>query len=343
MQVEQQSKQELRNHETLLRQWELLRIIPRFPTKISVSDLVNRLRASSFVAYDRKVQRDLNILSECFPIEADKRNKPYGWFWPEGVHMMDVPGMDSHTALAFWLAEQHLKPLLPHATFQKLQGYFKTAANVLNRTNTNRGAIAWPKKVRVLQRGPKRIAPSIQSDVQNEIYDALLLNRRLNITYQSSKQRAEYDEINPLALVIKNGVTYLICSTRDYSDLSQLALHRVLKAKLLDIPSTTPDGFNIDENIASGDLNFPVGGTIKIKALISKKMAFHLDERPLSDDQRIEEQENEALLLTATVQDTNELRLWLLGFGDQVEVLEPVELRDYFTQITAKMANTYAP
>ena len=51
--------------------------------------------------------------------------------------------------------------------------------------------------------------------------------------------------------------------------------------------------------------------------------------------------QDEALLLTATVQDTNALRWWLLGLGDQVEVLEPAELRNYFADIAANMASAY--
>jgi len=31
-----------------------------------------------------------------------------------------------------------------------------------------------------------------------------------------------------------------------------------------------------------------------------------------------------------------------LSFGDQVEVLEPAELRDYFAEIAANMASAYA-
>jgi len=344
MQVDQQSKEEKHSRDTLVRQWQLLRMIPRHPAKISPAELVNRLNEMEFHVYPRKIQRDLNLLATLFPIESDTRSKPYGWYWPKNVQSMDVPGMDSHTALAFWLAKQHLEALLPTATAQKLQSHFKTAAQVLDTVSNNKGTNAWREKVRVLQRGPARHAPAVESDIQHEVYDALLLNRRLNVTYQPrwQEESKEY-EINPLGLVFKDGITYLVCSMWDYTDIRLLTLHRMLAAQALDIPSTTPDGFVLDDYIASGELDFAVGGDIKLKAVISENLAFHLDERPLSDDQSIEEQEDEELLLTATVQDTNELRWWLLGFGDQVEVLEPAEFRDYFAKIVSNMANAYIP
>ena len=43
----------------------------------------------------------------------------------------------------------------------------------------------------------------------------------------------------------------------------------------------------------------------------------------------------------ATLEDTAQLRWWLLGFSDQVEVLGPKSLRDEFFELTKKMASIY--
>jgi predicted DNA-binding transcriptional regulator YafY len=47
------------------------------------------------------------------------------------------------------------------------------------------------------------------------------------------------------------------------------------------------------------------------------------------------------VLVEATVQDTQQLRWWLLGFGDQVEVVEPGELRNEFLQVAKGMIGLY--
>jgi len=39
---------------------------------------------------------------------------------------------------------------------------------------------------------------------------------------------------------------------------------------------------------------------------------------------------------------TNELFRWLLGFGENIEVLEPLELRDEFKRISHAMAASYS-
>jgi predicted DNA-binding transcriptional regulator YafY len=113
------------------------------------------------------------------------------------------------------------------------------------------------------------------------------------------------------------------------------------EAKVLGAPGEIPDGFNLDKYIASGELDFSIGGEIQLKALFSKGAAFHLEERPLSDDQTIVEQGDGCMLVTATVQDTSELRWWLLGFGDGVEVIAPIALRKEFQQIASSMHSRY--
>jgi hypothetical protein len=48
-------------------------------------------------------------------------------------------------------------------------------------------------------------------------------------------------------------------------------------------------------------------------------------------------------MVEATVLDTAELRWWLLGFGDGVEVLAPEVLRQDFQMTALRMAAYYRP
>jgi predicted DNA-binding transcriptional regulator YafY len=128
----------------------------------------------------------------------------------------------------------------------------------------------------------------------------------------------------------------------NYPDIRLLTLHRMQEVQILDKPATVPDGFNLDAYISSGELDFSVGNDIQLKALFSSDVAFHLGERPLSDDQSTTECADGKKLVTATVQDTSELRWWLLGFGDQVEILGPTELRNYFSETASNMAGIYS-
>jgi len=62
---------------------------------------------------------------------------------------------------------------------------------------------------------------------------------------------------------------------------------------------------------------------IKLEALFVADAAYHLTEVKLSPDQTVEFKKDGRMLVTATVADSDELRWWLRGFGDDVEVRKP--------------------
>lgn len=328
--------------DTLMRQWHMLRMVPRFPAKRNTSEIKNRLADEGFEVTPRTIQRDLMSFSSIFPLECDERSKPYGWSWMADGNIMDIPGMDSHAALAFFLADRYLEPMLPRETIDHLKPHFDKAKQVLDAIPTAFGTPSWRQKVRVLRRGQFLSPPIVNADVQNEIYDALLLNRKVRLTYQSRQHgnRREY-EVNPLGLVLKDAVIYLVCTCWEYTDLRLMTLHRMSQAEKMDVPSTVPTGFDLDAYIAAGQLDFSEGGEIQLKMRVGAQVAYHLAERPLDEAQTLTEETEGTWLLQTTVQDSGELRWWLLGFGDQVEVLEPSALREEFRKISNSMSRIY--
>src|SRR5687768_2309629 len=98
---------------TLLRQWTMLRLIPRSPARIAVKDLQEQLRDADFLVTRRTVQRDLADLSTVFPLVSDDREKPYGWSWQREASSFDLPGLSVPDALTLTLVEQHLRHQLP--------------------------------------------------------------------------------------------------------------------------------------------------------------------------------------------------------------------------------------
>jgi len=230
------------SNDTLMRQWQMLRLIPRQPSKMSTTALMQRLADDGFATTARTLQRDLQRLSSIYPLLCDDRDKPYGWSWSRDANVHEVPGIDSDTALAFYLAEKHLEPLLPRTTLKRLEPHFRRAEEVLDQADTGKGNPAWRNKVRVLHRGPGLKNPAIAQDVQSAIYEALLHNRRLDVEYLArGKDEAKQYELNPLGLVLKDGLFYLVCSMWDYPDIRLITLHRMRAATVMDVPCAGPE------------------------------------------------------------------------------------------------------
>jgi len=314
---------------TLLRQWNMLRLIPRHPRKISVSELHAHLLDQGFSTTERTIQRDLLYLSgETFAITVDDRSRPHGWQWAQHADMVDIPGMEPQTALAFQLAQQFLQPMMAPSTLTALDPYFRQATRTLE--NGPEAVRTWPKKVRAITRGQRLIAPEIDPLVLNVVFDALFNDRQLQVAYLRRGDDAPRDYVvNPLGLVFRDTVVYLVCSLYDYDDVRQLALHRMQAAHLLESSLHRVEGFDLDVYLKQGAFDFRLGEEIALHIRVAQGTAQHLAETPLSHDQTMDASEREGWMdIRATVPDTSQLRWWILGMGSNIEVRAPAGLRE---------------
>ena len=330
--------------DTLLRQWQMLRMIPRHPHKVTAKSLHEKLKSEQFDVTKRTVERDLLSLSELFPLVSDERDKPYGWSWSKDAPVFDLPGLSHNEALALAMVEQHLNNLLPSSTLSQLQPYFSAARHHLSDIPQSERARSWLDKVRTVPTSQPLLPPSVKSDVQSVVFEALLADKQLSISYLKRGEDVitEY-RIHPLAAVQRGGITYLSCRIADYDDLRTMALHRIQSASMLDDAVRTPEDFSIDKVISRGKFGFGLGNMIQLEAVFYNGSGDHLFETALSADQVLTEQANSTLKVSATVADTPQLAWWLLGLSDSVEVIKPEKLRFTMATTIAKMQNRYQP
>lgn len=320
--------------ETLLRQWEMLRSIPRAPAKVTVATLLAKLGAAGFKTSKRTVQRELNMLSTLFPLTSDDRSIPYGWSWASHAPAFDLPTMDGPTALTVRLIEQFIPTLLPPIIRDQLAPQFARARAVLD-TNPGNALSHWANCVRVVPREMPLLPPQFNNEAVRVVYDALLAGKQFNAEYRSRAAAADEIksyEVSPLGLVARGTLLYLVCTLWNYQDIRQLALHRLVNATSTEKIISTPEGFDLDTYVRSGAFEYPIGPPILLRAKFERGAAAHLYETALSVDQVIEDVDEKSVLVKATVLDTSQLEWWLLGFGDLVEVLEPPGLRGRIRQ-----------
>jgi predicted DNA-binding transcriptional regulator YafY len=328
--------------ETILRFLSMLRMLPRAPRKIDTATMERKLRDEGYTVTRRTIQRDLHQLARTFPLFCDE-HRPAGWSWAPDATLLDLPGMDPNTALTFVLVERFLAPLLPCSTFGRIGPYLTQAQRILDALPTNVLG-RWPTKVRVIHRGPPLRLPDIDEAILDAVTRGLLEGRRLDVAYRSrEKGDLIRCELNPLGLVLKGGLAYLVCTFWQYTDLRQVVLHRMHHAELLEAPAIVPEGFDLDRYIQEGEFSYPVGEPIHLEAVFSRGAHLHLQDTPLSVDQVLTALDDERVLVHATVENTAELRWWLLGFGELVEVRAPADLREEFRARAAAMAAVYQP
>ena len=197
----------------------------------------------------------------------------------------------------------------------------------------------------MIERGPVLQKPDIDPDVQAVVYQALLEEKAINASYQPrGVEQAKSYLINPLGIVSRAGVIYLICTLWKYDDIKQFALHRFTQAEMADEDMLIQADFSLEHYIEK-DQQFSYkleDEPIQLKVLFDAAAASHLAETPLAANQTLTPQEDGRVLLEADVIRTLELRWWLLGFGDNVEVLEPKAMRDKFIETSKSVMALYS-
>jgi predicted DNA-binding transcriptional regulator YafY len=328
--------------ETLLRQWQTLRLIPRYPNRITAGELCGRLGAEGFGVGKRTVERDLLSLALIFPLMSDERSKPYGWSWQKDAPAFDLPGLSNSEAITLLLAKEHLHTLLPASFFNQLKPYFSLSEQKLCTLKGKTGMADWQSKVRVIPSSQPLISPKIDERVQEILHEALLHDLQCDLSYQKrGATEPESYPVHPLGLVQRGQVMYLVCTIKAYPNVRLLAMHRIRFAQLLKTPVSRPPDFDIDEYLASGALGWFPKEDIRLGAVFSPEVSMHLEESPLSEDQVLTDLPDGRTKLSATVRETLQLHWWLQGFGDLVEVLEPKELRKKLAKSFRNQAELY--
>ncbi|MFZ6772423.1 helix-turn-helix transcriptional regulator [Undibacterium sp. SXout7W] len=328
--------------ETLHRQWNTLRLIPRNPRKISATELHKRLAKEGFRVGKRTVERDLQSLAIIFPLSADERSKPFGWSWQKDAPVFDLPGLTNSQALTMLLVREHLRMLIPSSVLAQLEGFFALAEQTLSNLDGRVGAATWLGKVKVIPSTQALLPPQVNSDVQTVVYDALLLDRQCLIEYLGrDKLTSEQYPIHPLGLVQRGQVIYLVCTIKTYPDIRILAMHRIRNAQAIDTPAERPDTFKFDDYLKSGALDWFPQKVLCLEAFFSADIASHLMETPLSEEQDLQKMPDGRFLLRANVRETKQLIWWLQGFGASVEVVKPVALRQQLYCEAKRMLELY--
>ena len=328
--------------ETLIRMWELLKLLPRGGSGRTATELTASLKGLGFDVSLRQLQRDLPLLQEIFPqIECNDSAKPYGWRWARDA-MVELPGLELTDALSLKLTENALRLLLPASLLQALEPKFDQAKRTLRDLAPRSKAATWTRKVRSVPPGLPLIPPKISPEVLEVVQAALLNDHQLEVIYRSAGADAgKAMTLHPCGLILRGSITYLVATAFDYKDPRLYALHRMTAPKELTGKSEKPDNFDLDQYVEDGHLQFGDGKPFVMKAWVNEFLAKLLQETPLAQDQSLKPAED-GYALTATLKNTWQLRWWILSQGPAIVITSPAKLRREIADELSKAADRYA-
>ena len=322
------SSQEKETSNSLYRQWQIL---SRLSTGkwMGTRELQETLEREGIEISLRTIQRDLNQISQRFPIESNK-TVPQGWRWRSDAPIQSLPHMTSSQAVTFMMVEEHLKHLLPPSLIEEMNPWFDLARRSLSSQNNVR---QWINRVRIVPANQPLIPPVVEKSAQQAIYEGLLQDKQIECVYRVRGPLGEEKTytLNPLALVQKGAIIYLICTRHDKTEVQTFALHRFRSAKVLDTRALHPVNFDIDKYIDSGALGFRVDfnkatENVDLELYMHEADALYFSESQLSLDQSIVRISEDLYKVSANVPFTSQLVWWLRSFGKKILRIEPIEV-----------------
>ncbi len=313
------------NESSMVRQWEMLKHIPRKLPGITAGALAEKMESLGFPVSKRTVERDLRDLSNIFPLASNEDSAPFRWYFSRDVSD-EFGGCELAEAVSLHLAEDALMSMLPQAFIRCLSKKFETARKKLLEVQ-NLPIAKWSSMMRYAPDTYPFRPVNIRADVLDKIQTALIENRKIEAKYDATGKPTSTRVLNPLGIVNMGARAYLIATLDGYENPIKLALQRFRGVKLLEDKIETPKGFNLDKYIESGAMQFGEAKEIKLQAILSEDLAGYLEETPLSSDQKINWKEDK-YILTATVKKTWQLILWIHSQGSGITVQSPKTLRD---------------
>ncbi|MDO6499007.1 helix-turn-helix transcriptional regulator [Photobacterium sanguinicancri] len=307
--------------------------------KISAPEIQQQLMDEGEEVSLRTVQRDLVELASKFPVCSDE-SKPIGWHLKKDAELT-LPDYDLTTAITFTMADKYLSNLLPPVMRERLEPYIRTANQFLV-TENRKPQSQWPQKIIVHTKGQPLHTSDISAETIEAIYASLFSAMCLRLTYKSLTTSEENDfTFHPYGIVVRSERSYLVGKYDGYDDIRSLLLSRVIKAEQTKREADIDSDFSLSNYVGNGNMGvIRSGHKLAIKLWITPILAEILTETPLSKDQVFSPKEDD-FILTASVDDTDELRHWILSMCNHATVLSPETLRKEIKDILVATISYY--
>ena len=177
-----------------------------------------------------------------------------------------------------------------------------------------------------------------------ELFNAIQNRKVLKLQYQGYKQANAIDiVIHPWYLKQYNNRWFLFGFNREFSNLSNLAIDRILSFK------ETKDKYfqNLEINFEEY-FEDVVGVTVrsdtpveKVLIKVTKEMWPYILSKPLHGSQKIKNKNEKFGIIELNLQINYEFMALIFSYMDTVEVMEPKNLREKFKRITSALNKKY--
>lgn len=182
-----------------------------------------------------------------------------------------------------------------------------------------------------------------QEAVYQQIVDAIAQRRVLRIAYGSLTEWEVIEtKLRPYQLLFNRHSWYVIGRSSLHGEPRTFNLARIKSIELTSERYRMPRGFSVDRYLGNAwSLMSQPGPDFHVVVRFLPLVAQNVAEVAWHKTQKLEFRDDGSLDFHVTVSGLNEIVWWILGYGDQAQVLKPAKLRRLVAQRAANMHRMY--
>jgi len=294
----------------------------------AVSDL-----AKLFGMSRRTIFRDLK--------ELQAIGMPYHYDTKTGGYKVDpeffLPPIDLNLQEALSLL------LLAHTAASQMQLPFKNSALLAALKIENN----LPDKIRqycntALQNVSARLGAQAPTNLLDKTFaqlqKAIMKKRKTNILYHSLFEGNIISlDLSPYHLLYNRRAWYVLGFSSLHNSIRTFKLNRIKELKILDKCFLGGEDFNLYDYLGRAWAMIPEGRIYNIKLRFLPKVAENVTEVQWHSTQNIKRNSDGSATVEFRVDGLGEIIWWILGYGDQVQVLAPRVLRNRVLKVAKNM------
>lgn len=192
-----------------------------------------------------------------------------------------------------------------------------------------------------LFKGKKNLVESNpgMEDTLRKVMQSILTHHKARITYRNSKGEVKIYIYRPYTLACDQGKYYLIVRRDDKDYIQHLRLDQISRIEVLEKTFKSVKELEISDYLRKTWYMYS-GDETKVRVRFTSDCKKVVLERSMGMGQIIEEDETH-FVYEFICNGTDGIKLWLMGFMDKAEILEPLALREEIKEKLVQMIKHY--
>jgi predicted DNA-binding transcriptional regulator YafY len=278
----------------------------------------------------RTIMRDIDSLRKDFNAPIEYSSEQNGYYLTNQYWEFQVPYFDDGIITSAMLGAQLAGEILPSPIKEQIRNA------VDNQLSTNNSELLERTFIETLL-----IASGTKTTTSPEIFGTVFQawreRKTLALTYQKGgASEVSVRHFEPHIVAYHKGNWYTKGVELKDNKVITLAIFRITSVKMLSVVFEARKDI-LQETKRNGLFNYPKIENIKVKC--SSNIAYYLYEQQKAKKLTIEVKEDNSLIVTLPPSPEQEAIRWILGEGGNVEVLEPLYLREKVYNLALKMAD----